>query len=65
MIFAIEFEKYVANASVFSVVVDKLRHGKKSCLIILLKIDENLEIGFHCTILPLNPAICLWIKGSW
>ena len=64
MIFAIELEKYVAGASIFDIVISKLCHKKKSCLIILLKVDKSSEVSFYYTILSLSFAVCLWIKGG-
>ena len=59
MISAIELKKYVVGAGIFDIVVSKLHHGKKLCLIILLKLDKNSKVCFHHTILPLNLAVCL------
>ena len=64
MISAIELKKYIANIGIFGIVVSKLRYEKKCCLIILLKVDKDLEVGFHYTILPLSLAVCLWVKGG-
>ena len=64
MISVIELEKYVAGAGIFGIVIGKLRHKKKPCLIILLKIDKGLEIGFHHTILPLCLIVCLRVENS-
>ena len=64
MIFAIELEKYVAGAGILGVIVGKLCHGKKPCSIILLEVDKDLEIGFHCAILPFGLTVCLWVEGS-
>ena len=54
----------MANISIFGIIVDKLCHGKKLYLIILLKVDKNLKIGFYYTILPLNLVVCLQIKSD-
>ena len=59
MISAIELEKCVANAGIYSIVVGKLCNGKKPCSMVMLQVDKNSEIGFHCTILPLSLAIYL------
>ena len=64
MISAIKLKKRMAGASVFGIIVNKLYYGKKLCLIILLKIDKNLEIGFYCTILPLNLATHLQVESD-
>ena len=54
----------MASTDIFGVVIGKLCYRKKPCLIILLEIDKDLEIGFYHTILPLNLAICLWVKDG-
>ena len=54
----------MADAGILGIIVSKLRHGKKPCLIILLKVDEGLEVGFYRTILPLNLVVCLRMKGD-
>ena len=59
MIFIIELERCVAGASILSIIVGKLRYGKKLCPIILLKIDKDSEINFHHTILLFSLAIHL------
>ena len=64
MISAIELEKCVADAGILGIIVSELCHGKKSCLIILLKVDKGSEVGFHRTILPLNLAVCLRVEGG-
>ena len=64
MISAIELEKCVAGAGIFGIVVSELRHRKKPCPIILLKVDKDLEKGFYYTILPLNLALCLQVEGG-
>ena len=64
MISTIELESCVAGASILGIVIGKLRHGKKPCLIILLEVDKGLEVGFHCTILPLSLAIRLRVEGG-
>ena len=64
MIFTIELKKYVANSSVFGVVVGKLRYKKKSWPIILLKVDKGSEVGFYCSILSLSLIKRLWVEGN-
>ena len=64
MILAIELIKYVAGFGILSIVIDKLCYEKKPCLIILLKVDENLEVSFYCIILSLNLAVYLQIKSG-
>ena len=64
MISAIEFKKYIAGVGILGVIIGKLYHKKKLCLIILLKVDKDLEVSFHCAILPFGLTVCLWIKGG-
>ena len=64
MISVIELESCVAGAGIFGIIVSKLRHGKKPYPIILLEVDKSLEVGFHCTILPLSLAVCLRVKSG-
>ena len=64
MIFAIEFKKYVANTSIFSIIIAKLYYKKKSYSIILFKVNKNLKIGLYYTFLFLNLIIYLQIKGD-
>ena len=64
MISAIELENCMAGAGILGIVVSKLRHGKKSCPIILLEVDKSLEVGFHHTILPLSLAVRLQVEGG-
>ena len=54
----------MAGVGIISVVVSKLCHGKKPCLIILLKVHKESKIGFHCTILPFGLTVCLWVEGG-
>ena len=64
MISVIELERCVVGASILGIIVSKLRHGKKSCPIILLEVDEGSEVGFHRTILPLSLAVRLQVEGG-
>ena len=41
MISAIKLKKIVVNDGVFGIIVDELSYKKKSCQIILFKIDKN------------------------
>ena len=50
MIFAVKLKKIMTDASIFGIIVGKLRHEKEPCSIILLKVDKSLEVGFYCTI---------------
>ena len=64
MISAIELERCVAGAGILGIVVSKLRHGKKPCPIILLKVDKSLEVGFHRTILLCNLTVRLRVEDG-
>ena len=64
MIFVIKHKKFLASASIFGVVVSKLYHKKKSCVIILLEVYKNLKIAFYFIILPLILAVYLQIEDN-
>ena len=64
MISAIELERCVANAGIFGILISKFCYEKKPYLIILLKVDNGLEIDFHCTILPLSLAVRLRVEDN-
>ena len=59
MIFVVEFEKDMANTSIFGIIIDKLYYKKKPYPIILFKIDKNSKVGFHHIILSLDLTVCL------
>ena len=54
-----ELTRRMANTSIFNFIINKFCFKKKLYLIILLKIDKNLKIGFHYAILSLVVAVCL------
>ena len=54
----------MANTGIFGVIVGKLRHEKKPCLIILLKVDKSSKVGFYYTILAFGLTVCLWVEGD-
>ena len=64
MISAIELERCVVGAGIFGVVVDKIRHGKKPCSIILLEVGKGSEVSFYYTILLLYLVVCLRVKSG-
>ena len=64
MIFAVKLKRCIANADILNIIISEFCYRKKLCLINLFKIDKNLKITFYCTVLPLNLAIYLRIKGS-
>ena len=49
----------MADAGIFGIVVGKLYYGKKSCPIILLKVDKSLEVGFYYAIFSFGLTIYL------
>ena len=59
MISTIEFEKCMAAAGILGVVISKFCYEKKSCPIILLKVDKSLEVGFHYSILSFGLSVYL------
>ena len=64
LVSAVEFEKSVAGANILGIIIGKLCHGKKLCLIILLKVDKGSEIGFYFTILFLCLIVHLRLEGG-
>ena len=64
MISAIELEKYMADASILGIIVNKLHYRKKLCSIILLKVDKGLEVDFYYSILSFGLIIYLWVEAS-
>ena len=64
MIFSIKFKKYVASDSIFVIIISKFCYKKKTCLVILFNIDQNLKIDFHYIILPFGLTVYLWVKSS-
>ena len=49
----------MAGIDFLSNVVGEFRYEKKLCLIILLKVDKGLEIGFYYIILPFGLTVNL------
>ena len=64
MISAVEFKRHIAGASILGIIIGKFCYKKKPCLIILLKVDKNSEVGFHYAILPFGLIVYLWIEGD-
>ena len=52
----------MTNVCNFYHITSKLHHQKKTLLIIILKINKNLQIRFYSTFLVLNLTIYLKIK---
>ena len=54
----------MAGACVFDIIISKLCHQYEPSLIVLLKINKDLEIVFYNTILIFDLAIIFLIKGG-
>lgn len=52
------------NASILCIIICEFRYYKESSLIDLFKIDKNLEVSFHNTVLPFCLAINLGIENG-
>ena len=64
MISAIELKKYVAGTGIHGIVVCKLCYEKKLYLIILLKLNKDLEVSFYHVTLPFCLTVRLWVEGD-
>ena len=64
MISIVKLKKYIAGTSIFGIIIGKLYYKKKLYLIILFEVNKSLKVGFYYTILPLNLAIYLQVKGN-
>ena len=64
MVAVVQLERRVAGACILGVVISKLSYWQEPCPIILLKIDKDSKISFHCAVLPLRLAVCLRVKGN-
>ena len=64
MISAIKLKKCATSAGILGIIVSELRYKKKLCLIILLKVDQGLKLGFYYSILPFGLPVCLEIKSG-
>ena len=52
----------MAGACVFRVIIRKLGHRQEPGPIVLLEINKNLKVRFHCTILTFGLAVSLRVK---
>ena len=59
MIFAVEFKRRVASASILGIIIGKFYHKKKPYPVILFEIDKDSKIGFYFIILPFGLTVCL------
>lgn len=64
MVVVVEFEKHVAGACIFGVVVSKLSYWQKPSPVILLTVNKRFEICIHGAVLPFGLAVCLRVKGG-
>ena len=52
-----KLKKYIAGISNFGIIINELCYKKKLYPIVLFKINKNLKIGFHYTIMFFSLAI--------
>lgn len=64
MIVVIELKKCVASTRIVCIIICKFCYKQELCLVILLLIDKNPEVGFYGVVLPLTLAISLQIESS-
>ena len=64
MISIIELKKCMANAGILGVFISKLCYKKKLYPIILLKVDKDLKVSFHCAIQSFGLIVHLWVEGN-
>lgn len=64
IIVAVQLKGCVVGASIFCIIIDQFNYWKEFCPIVLLKVDKDLEIDFHYTVLPFSLAVNLRVKGS-
>lgn len=60
----VKFEKYVAGARIFGVVVSELSYWQKPSPVILLTVNKRFDVCIHGAVLPLGLAVYLRIKGG-
>ena len=65
MVIAVQLERYMAGACIFSIVISKLSYRLEPCSVIPFKIDKSSKVSLYSTISPLGLAVSLRIKGSW
>ena len=64
MILAVQLKKYILGTSIFSIIMHKLSYWQEFYLAILLKVEQNIEIYFYCTILIFDLFIGLKVKSN-
>ena len=64
MVAVVQLKRCIAGASIFRIIIGKFSYWKGSYLVVLLKVDKDLEVGFHYAISPLCLAINLRVEGG-
>ena len=64
IISAIKLKKHIASISIFGIIISKFCYIKKSCLIILFKVDKSLKIYFYHIILPFGQDAHLCVESN-
>lgn len=62
MIAVVELEKYLPIISIFNIFICKFSYQQKLCLVILFKVNNNLQLYFYYIILILDLLIGLQLK---
>lgn len=65
MVAAVEFQKDVASAGIFCIIMGKFGYCQEFSLIILFQVDKNLEVDFYSTDLLFSLAVNLGVKDCW
>ena len=64
MIAAVQLKRRVTSTCVLRIVISKLGYWQEPSPVILLKVDKDLEVHFHCAVLLLGLPICLRMDGG-
>lgn len=59
MVGTVKLEWHITGINILSIIISEFSHQKKFDLITLLEIDKNLEVNFHCAVLPFSLTISL------
>ena len=59
---AVQLERYVTGAGVFCILIGKFSHWKEPYSVVLFKVDEGSEVGFHGAVLSLGLTVCLRVE---
>ena len=60
----VEFERYISYTKVFCNTISKFRYKQELCPVVLFVMNKNSKVSLYYTILLLNLAIDLRVKGS-